>query len=103
MGGEVTPGVKSRNQNSSKFPMYINSSDGVNANNLTNDGIYFNHSTSNTPLTTNHNMLVSANSVGTPFQLFFPDDRPEFYKRWFTKSSSTWSSWVRFPALDPSC
>ena len=41
--------------------------------------------------TTNHGALLYVSSVGTPFQIFFPDNQNYVYKRWYT--SGAWTSW----------
>ena len=66
------------------------------ANTMTNQGIYIsNAGLANTPHTSNHCMLISIRSVGTPFQIFHPDNSGVFYKRWIP-SGSSWSAWYKF-------
>lgn len=45
--------------------------------------------------TTNHGTLIVEFTVGTPYQIWIPDDPMDVqYKRIYIKSSSTWSGWT---------
>ncbi len=43
---------------------------------------------------TNHGKLTVNFDLGTPYQIFEPDNLNYYYKRTYTTSSSTWSSWT---------
>lgn len=63
----------------------------LNANNVTTSGVwYVNGVTRNAP-TTNHGVLWNVTNIGTPFQMFFPDNSISIYKRWYTNGA--WTSW----------
>lgn len=42
---------------------------------------------------TSHGVLVNVKSVGTPFQMYFPDDLLYVYKRYYTNGA--WTSWEK--------
>ena len=37
-------------------------------------------------------------TVGTPYQIYIPDNQPTLYKRHYTKSTSTWNAWIQITA-----
>ena len=45
---------------------------------------------SNVP-TSNHGLLLYINNLGTPFQMWYPDNARVIYKRWYT--SGAWTGW----------
>ena len=47
-------------------------------------------SVTNAPVT-NHGVLIDFHFVGTPFQIFMPDNINYMYKRWYT--SGAWTAW----------
>jgi hypothetical protein len=47
----------------------------------------------NTPTTSNHGVLLSDFNVGTPFQIWFPDNNMNIFKRW--KVPDGFSAWKR--------
>jgi hypothetical protein len=62
-------------------------------NTLTTTGIHDIKMSSNTNApTTNNGRLVVNFDIGTPYQLWYPDNTPTVYKRNY--SNSTWSSWT---------
>ena len=67
-------------------------------NTFTTTGIYHICVSTNSNLhapTTNHGTLIVDFSVGTPYQIWIPDNVVDAqYKRTYTKSSSTWSGWT---------
>ena len=70
-------------------PHYITSS--LDANAVPDEGIYIvTNAITNAP-TTNHGVLWNITSVGTPYQMFFPDCQTSIYKRWYT--SGAWTAW----------
>lgn len=52
----------------------------------------------NSPTTSNHGVVLSAFDVGTPFQIWYPDNSMAVYKRWC--SNGTWSSWSNTWAIN---
>ena len=46
----------------------------------------------NSPTTGNHGLLLSEMNVGTPFQIWYPDNTMQMWKR-YKPSGSNWTSW----------
>ena len=66
-------------------------------NNFTTTGVYHIKFTGAANQPTAHNgTLIVEYDVGTPYQLWLPDNTPIIHKRWYT--NSTWSSWVKMNA-----
>lgn len=67
----------------------------VDFNTLTTTGFYhINFTDGDNKPTTNHGTLIVDFSVGTPYQIWIPDNRNVMYKRYYTTSNTTWSKWT---------
>lgn len=64
----------------------------LNANNLSHEGIWYVYGSITGAPSSSHGVLWYVNSIGTPFQMYFPDNVPTVYKRWYTNGS--WSDWT---------
>ena len=83
-----------KNTTQGYFPVfYITSS--VDANTLVNDGIYLTKAALTNCPTTNHCVLLVCRNIGTPFQIFFPDNQPHIYKRWGLTDGQFKSNWYK--------
>lgn len=88
-------------KHSSDFISRIMSSASLDFNTIKTSGIYSIKATNtNSPTPGNHGTLVVEFDVGTPYQLWIPDDLNTFYKRNYAPSSSTWGSWINVLGLD---
>jgi len=86
-----------KNSTQGYFPTYyITSSQGnPDANQMVDDGMYLLiTSPSNCP-TTNHGVILVCRSIGTPFQIFFPDNQPFIYKRWGLSDGQFKGTWYK--------
>ena len=81
---------------SNLFGLYsVNKTVSEDANNITKTGVYhFKASITNAPKTS-HGTLIVEYDVGTPYQIYLPDNELMVYKRWLV--SGSWSSWSRLP------
>lgn len=81
-----------------RYLPHITITDPTDFNNLSASGVYHIATTSisnNQPIS-NNGTLISDNTVGTPYQIFIPDNIVSYdYKRYYNKSSSTWNSWTK--------
>lgn len=69
-------------------------------NNIKSTGIHhISASTSNNPTGT-HGTLFAEFNVGTPYQIWLPDNSNTAYKRNYTTSTSTWGSWTQLKFTD---
>ena len=65
----------------------------LDANAISEDGIWYVYGgITNAPMQ-NHGVLVYVKSVGTPFQMYFPDNLLYVYKRFITNGG--WGSWEK--------
>ena len=65
----------------------------LDANTISEDGIWYVYGGINGAPMSNHGVLVYVKSVGTPFQMYFPDNLLYVYKRIYT--SGAWGSWEK--------
>ena len=65
----------------------------LDADTVSTDGLWFCHNSITGAPLTNHGMFlnVSSSSMGTPFQMYFPDNSLKIYKRWYTNGA--WVAW----------
>lgn len=69
-------------------------------NNIKSTGIHhISASTSNNPTGT-HGTLFAEFNVGTPYQIWLPDNSNTAYKRNYTTSTSTWGNWTQLKFTD---
>lgn len=88
LGSRVST-VESEN---ARFRFFVSSST-VNANSCEQNAMYIvRTSITNAPMT-NHGVLVDVHAVGTPFQLYFPDNLYYYYKRIY--QSNAWQAWTK--------
>jgi len=73
----------------------------VDINNLVKDGFYIARCSLKNAPTTNHGVVLVFSSVGTPFQFFFPDNQPDFYKRWGLSNGSFQGTWYKSSPFTP--
>lgn len=52
----------------------------------------------NSPTPANHGLMLSEFDVGTPFQIWYPDNTMAIYKRW--RSGDTWTDWSNTWAIN---
>lgn len=50
--------------------------------------------------TTGHGELEVNYSVGTPYQIWYPDNQSYYYKRTWNNTNSAWNSWIKIDAID---
>lgn len=69
-------------------------------NNIKSTGIHhISASTSNNPTST-HGTLFAEFNVGTPYQIWLPDNSNTAYKRNYTTSTSSWGNWTQLKFTD---
>ena len=69
-------------------------------NTLKTTGRYFIKGTPTNAPTTNNGVIDVAWDLGTPYQIFYPDNANTAYKRNWNNSNSTWSSWTQLKFTD---
>ena len=69
-------------------------------NTLKKTGRYFIKGTPTNAPTTNNGVIDVAWDLGTPYQIFYPDNANTAYKRNWNSSNSTWSSWTQLKFTD---
>lgn len=65
---------------------------------LTTTGVYHLTGTLTNSPESSHAMVIVNFDIGTPFQIFIHDMNNVFYKRNYSMSSKTWSSWTKLSA-----
>jgi len=79
---------------SDKLPMYLVTS--CDANTVSGDGMWIVKGTTTNAPVTKHGSLINVATVGTPCQMFLPDNELYIYKRYYTNSA--WSAWTKMYA-----
>ena len=69
-------------------------------NTLKTTGRYFIKGTPTNAPTSNHGVIDVAWDIGTPYQIFYPDNVNTAYKRTWNSSNSTWSGWTQLKFTD---
>ena len=87
---EIGAAASSHTHNYMPHTKYTTTQD---ANNIKTTGVYSFNTTCTNAATSNHGTLIAEFNVGTPYQLWMPDNANIIYKRNYTKSSNTWGSW----------
>ena len=87
---EIGAAASSHTHNYMPHTKYTTTQD---ANNIKTTGVYSFNATCTNAATSNHGTLIAEFNVGTPYQLWMPDNANIVYKRNYTKSSDTWGSW----------
>lgn len=87
---EIGAAASSHTHNYMPHTKYTTTQD---ANNIKTTGVYSFNATCTNAATSNHGTLIAEFNVGTPYQLWMPDNANIIYKRNYTKSSDTWGSW----------
>ena len=87
---EIGAAASSHTHNYMPHTKYTTTQD---ANNIKTTGVYSFNATCTNAATSNHGTLIAEFNVGTPYQLWIPDNANIIYKRNYTTSSGTWGSW----------
>lgn len=87
---EIGAAASSHTHNYMPHTKYTTTQD---ANNIKTTGVYSFNATCTNAATSNHGTLIAEFNVGTPYQLWMPDNANIIYKRNYTTSSDTWGSW----------
>lgn len=87
---EIGAAASSHTHNYMPHTKYTTTQD---ANNIKTTGVYSFNATCTNAATSNHGTLIAEFNVGTPYQLWMPDNANIIYKRNYTTSSNTWGSW----------
>ena len=87
---EIGAAASSHTHNYMPHTKYTTTQD---ANDIKTTGVYSFNETCTNAATSNHGTLIAEFNVGTPYQLWMPDNANIIYKRNYTTSSGTWGSW----------
>jgi hypothetical protein len=87
---EIGAAASSHTHNYMPHTKYTTTQD---ADNIKTTGVYSFNATCTNAATSNHGTLITEFNVGTPYQLWMPDNANIIYKRNYTTSSGTWGSW----------